>query len=194
MLTLYYRIWVDAIKRTKSRPENVENWATGAMIFMSTSMTLNLLLIMSGTYPVAFTYTSGGCVNTLWENIIISPTLALDASATSHCQNTGIPGQISAVSSITVPLSYMWLPDNLYGPSHTVTPVSTTIYTVVVNTSSCIVTKTVAVNVKTDCCTFTNTIFNSVLTSTTSLNGPMAINSSFTVQAGQNLTFANGEF
>jgi hypothetical protein len=47
MLALYYRIWVDAIVRAKSRPENRENWPMGTMIFMSVSMTLNLLLIMT---------------------------------------------------------------------------------------------------------------------------------------------------
>jgi hypothetical protein len=47
MLRLYYRIWVDAIKRAKSRPENRKNWPMGTMIFMSISMTLNLLLIMT---------------------------------------------------------------------------------------------------------------------------------------------------
>lgn len=47
MLELYYRIWVDAIKRAKSRPENKENWPLGTMVFMSLSMTLNLLLIMT---------------------------------------------------------------------------------------------------------------------------------------------------
>jgi hypothetical protein len=47
MLALYYRIWVDAIKRAKSRPENQKNWPMGTMIFMSVSMTLNLLLVMT---------------------------------------------------------------------------------------------------------------------------------------------------
>jgi hypothetical protein len=47
MLGLYYRIWVDVIKRARSRPENQENWPVGTMIFMSISMTLNLLLVMT---------------------------------------------------------------------------------------------------------------------------------------------------
>jgi hypothetical protein len=47
MLTLYYRIWVDAIKRAQSRPENRENWPTGTMIFMSISMVMNFSLIMN---------------------------------------------------------------------------------------------------------------------------------------------------
>ena len=47
MLALYYRIWVDVIMRAKSRPESRENWPVGTMIFMSISMTLNFLLIMT---------------------------------------------------------------------------------------------------------------------------------------------------
>lgn len=47
MLGLYYRIWVDLITRAKSRPESKDSWALPSMIFMSISMTLNLLLIMT---------------------------------------------------------------------------------------------------------------------------------------------------
>ena len=46
MIGLYYRIWVDAIKRAKSLPENRENWPLGTMIFMTVSMTMNLSLIL----------------------------------------------------------------------------------------------------------------------------------------------------
>lgn len=46
MLSLYYRIWVDVIQRAKSIPENHNNWKKGTMIFMSTSMTMNFMLIM----------------------------------------------------------------------------------------------------------------------------------------------------
>lgn len=47
MLGLYYRIWVDVIKRAKSRPENRENWPIGTMILMSVPMTLNFWLFMT---------------------------------------------------------------------------------------------------------------------------------------------------
>jgi len=47
MLSLYYRIWVDLIKRAKIQPENREKWPIGTMIFMSIGMTSNFILIMS---------------------------------------------------------------------------------------------------------------------------------------------------
>ncbi|MNT40883.1 hypothetical protein D3C72_1772220 [compost metagenome] len=47
MLGLYYRIWVDLIKRAKSRPENRDSWALPSFAFMSTAMTSNFLLIMT---------------------------------------------------------------------------------------------------------------------------------------------------
>lgn len=47
MLSLYYRIWVDLIKRAKIQPGNREKWPIGAMIFMSIAMTSNFTLIMT---------------------------------------------------------------------------------------------------------------------------------------------------
>jgi hypothetical protein len=46
MLGIYYRIWVDCIKREKSQPANKQNWAAVSMILMSISMAFNLALIM----------------------------------------------------------------------------------------------------------------------------------------------------
>jgi ABC-type uncharacterized transport system fused permease/ATPase subunit len=47
MLSLYYRIWVDLIKRAKTQPENRETWPMGAMIFMSIAMSSNFTLILT---------------------------------------------------------------------------------------------------------------------------------------------------
>jgi hypothetical protein len=47
MLELYYRIWVDCIKRGKLRPENRQNWKFKSMVFMTLSMTANLILLMT---------------------------------------------------------------------------------------------------------------------------------------------------
>lgn len=44
---LYYRIWVDLIKRATSLPQNRQNWKPVSFIFMSLSMTLNFALIMA---------------------------------------------------------------------------------------------------------------------------------------------------
>src|SRR5436190_3868773 len=46
MLEIYYKIWVDCMKRAKSQPANKQNWTVGSMVLMSISMAFNLALIM----------------------------------------------------------------------------------------------------------------------------------------------------
>jgi hypothetical protein len=46
MLGLYYRIWVDCIKRAKSLPANKYNWPVASMLFMSMAMIFNFALFM----------------------------------------------------------------------------------------------------------------------------------------------------
>jgi hypothetical protein len=43
---LYYRIWVDLIKRLISREGNNNNWQSFSMIAMSIAMTFNFVLLM----------------------------------------------------------------------------------------------------------------------------------------------------
>jgi uncharacterized BrkB/YihY/UPF0761 family membrane protein len=47
MISLYYRIWTDCIKRAKQQPANRENWPVGTMISMTLAMAFNLVLIMT---------------------------------------------------------------------------------------------------------------------------------------------------
>jgi hypothetical protein len=47
MISLYYRIWTDCIKRAKQQPANRENWPVGTMIFMTLAMAFNFVLIMT---------------------------------------------------------------------------------------------------------------------------------------------------
>lgn len=47
MLRLYYIVWVDCITRGRSREENRANWKLVSMAFMSISMTVLFLTIMS---------------------------------------------------------------------------------------------------------------------------------------------------
>jgi hypothetical protein len=56
MLGIYYRIWVDCIKRGKSQPANKQNWAAVSMILMTISMAFNLALIMIVLQQYAFGY------------------------------------------------------------------------------------------------------------------------------------------
>jgi hypothetical protein len=46
MLGLYYRIWVDCIKRAQSQPANKQIWPRVTILIMSVCMAFNLLLIM----------------------------------------------------------------------------------------------------------------------------------------------------
>jgi len=46
-MSLYYRIWVDAIKRIKSLGKDKDNWQTKIILFMSAGMTFNFMLIMA---------------------------------------------------------------------------------------------------------------------------------------------------
>lgn len=44
---MYYRIWVDCILKAKSIPRNRNNWKVITIIFMSMTMTLNLMFLMA---------------------------------------------------------------------------------------------------------------------------------------------------
>lgn len=47
MIRLYYIIWVDLIKKAKSRKANNQNWQFMCMMAMSIAMSLNLILLMT---------------------------------------------------------------------------------------------------------------------------------------------------
>lgn len=47
MTGIYYRIWVDCIKRAKSQPKSKRDWALGSMMCMSIAMTSNFALFMA---------------------------------------------------------------------------------------------------------------------------------------------------
>ena len=46
MLGLYYKIWVDCIKRAREQPDS-KNWQTYTMIYMTMAMAFNFLFIMT---------------------------------------------------------------------------------------------------------------------------------------------------
>ncbi|MBE8712826.1 hypothetical protein C4F49_03930 [Sphingobacterium sp. KB22] len=58
-MRLYYRIWVDAIVKLRSRPENVGMWKFFAMAFMSMSMAINFMFIETiiGRYIIQRSFT-----------------------------------------------------------------------------------------------------------------------------------------
>lgn len=47
MIGLYYRIWMDCIRRARRQPDSRQNWQIGCMIFMTLPMAFNFVLIMT---------------------------------------------------------------------------------------------------------------------------------------------------
>ena len=46
-MKIYYEIWADGLIRLKSRPENKEFWKVYGMVFMTLSMSINFLVIIT---------------------------------------------------------------------------------------------------------------------------------------------------
>ena len=46
-MNLYYRIWVDSIKRIRSIEKNKDDWKIKIIIIMSVAMTFNFMMIMA---------------------------------------------------------------------------------------------------------------------------------------------------
>lgn len=44
-MKIYYKIWVDCIRKARSQPQNKSNWKLFTMIFMSMAMAINLWFI-----------------------------------------------------------------------------------------------------------------------------------------------------
>lgn len=47
MIGIYYRIWIDCLKRARLQPASKHNWYVGSMIFMTMAMAFNLVVIMT---------------------------------------------------------------------------------------------------------------------------------------------------
>lgn len=154
--------------------------------------------ITTGSYPIAFTYTaSNGCVNTLWQTIIIAPTATLSASgSSSYCIGSSIGAALTATCpTCSSGATYNWQPGNITGSLVAVTPSVYTTYTVSITNATCMVTQTLAVSILTTCCPANAGVFtsNSVNMNTT-INGPMMMINSFTVQPNTNFILAGGDY
>ena len=57
ILKLYYKIWVDFIKKVQSIPANKNNWKGITVVFMSMAMAINLVTIMTILQRNIFKYT-----------------------------------------------------------------------------------------------------------------------------------------
>lgn len=147
----------------------------------------------SSTY--FFTSTDiNGCLSTNSIQISVQPivNLSITLSTGSYCTD---PSTLTALGNFT---NLNWQPGNVSTNPILVSPNSTTIYSLTAYSTSntCVNIQTVAVTIPTNCCSsplLTNFTANS-LTSSTTLTGPLLINTDFTVQAGTSLVLSQSEF
>ncbi len=150
--------------------------------------------LATGIYPVAFTYTNGGCENTIWQTAYNT---SLSSGTRTLCVNSSTGTVLSANSptSSSTDFAYTWQPGSLSGINPTVNPTSSTVYTLTASAGTfCQGSSTVGVNTFTNCCgTSTFAAFSATsIASNTLLSGPLVITNSITVQPGINLTL-NGQ-
>ncbi len=150
--------------------------------------------LATGIYPVAFTYTNGGCENTLWQTIYNT---SLSSGTKTLCVNSSTGTVLSANSptSSSMDFAYTWQPGSLSGINPTVNPTTSTVYTVTASAGTfCQGTNTVGVTTFTNCCgTSTFAAFSATsIASNTVLMGPLVVTNSITVQSGAGLTL-NGQ-
>jgi gliding motility-associated-like protein len=119
--------------------------ATGANTYTWSTGTIASSLVVTPTTTTTYSVVgnNGICtstVTTITVTVNAVPSITAIATPTAIC-----PGN-SAVLSAVGASSYTWQPGNLSGPSATVSPTSTTIYTVTgVNAAGCSATRTVSV-------------------------------------------------
>lgn len=157
-----------------------------------------------GTYSINFTYTLNNCINNIVQNVTVTPgaTLTAAASATSFCSNLGGSVTLSASATPAPPVgyTYTWQPGGSFGPSISVSPTVTTVYTVSVNyPTGCSVSQTLSFVVSNSCCP-QSTVGNipiwtaNTIPSGTTLTGPWLINQNVTLGTGGMVSFSFGEF
>ncbi|WP_026770576.1 hypothetical protein [Asinibacterium sp. OR53] len=54
MFDLFYKIWMDCIRRAKQQSANKESWQLGTMIFMTLAMSANFILAMTVLEKLVF--------------------------------------------------------------------------------------------------------------------------------------------
>lgn len=89
----------------------------------------------TSTYTVTGT-TSSGCASTNNATITVYPVPSINITASSQAICKGNQVKLKAHSSIT-PASFVWYPGGLTGDSITVSPLTSTTYTVIASTSHC---------------------------------------------------------
>lgn len=139
------------------------------------------------------TTSASGCTNIATYTATWLPKVVLTVAnqPATYCSNIGIGVAISATASPSAGITYTWMPGNLTGQSQTVTPSSTTIYTVTAGFGNlCTTSNVLTVNVSSVCCIASN--YMSPAPTSGTYTGSWAINQNITINSP--ITFDNAEF
>jgi hypothetical protein len=122
-----------------------------------------------GSYSIGYTYIVAGCSYTIFKQITVGPPHVVSVSSNTNviCTNLSQTSAILTANSTASGVNYIWEPGSLSGNPVTVSPLSTTVYTVSGDNQGCISTATLAITVQTACCTTSVTPY----TGLSALNG-----------------------
>lgn len=147
---------------------------------------------LPGTYTITYNYNTPNtpCSFSNSFTVNIGGFNLLTNNFVTYCSNLGIGALISATATPSAGVSYSWMPGNLVGATQSVTPASSTIYTVIASIGQCTAANIVSVNVSTTCCTAANYFTSNVLSAGT-YSGSWAVNNDITLNGNVNFL---GEF
>lgn len=159
----------------------------------------NVVVTFTGTTTYTAMYTNSvNCTKTatiqIQSLVPANFTMAATASIYTVCSNLAQTTSLTATSN-TTGLTYTWQPVALTGSQVVVTPAVATVYTVNTILNTCLITRTVSVSTKTDCCTSTLTAYSATsIPTTTTINTPFVFNTNLEIPAGSVLSLQNAEF
>lgn len=160
----------------------------------------NVVVTFTGITTYTCVYTNSvGCSKTVTiqvkSKVPSNFTLSATASNYTVCTNLGQSTTLTANSNTATGITYTWQPVALTGSQVVVTPTAPTIYTLNATLNGCLLTRTVSINTKNNCCSTTLTAFSatSIPTSTT-LGSSFAFNNDLEIGPGADVNFQNAEF
>jgi hypothetical protein len=163
---------------------NTYTWFSGSP---PTAIGNNQILIVNNSPAIVYTVTGtgpNGCTASATVNLLMGLPVNLSTIDYTLCTNAGSCTNISATTTLTAPVNYVWSPGALNGQTVNVCPLINTIYTVSATSSSaCPASATLAVTIVTNCCASPT----AGLTHITSL-GSSYVNTSYVLDSPETLT------
>lgn len=164
--------------------------------------------LTTGIYTLGYSYSPpfSTCNSASQFTISLSPGFSMTPSGPSlHCANLTFSSVVTVTSS-TGGLAFNWLPGNLSGSTHSIHPLSSTIYTITGSNGVCSLTVTLPVNTTTQCCVAPNYLTSSTISSGTiggigvstainqniTITGPVYFSGEFLIAPNVIITVANG--